>query len=140
MRKLIVSIACLFVLMVFSTLGRAQAQEQPLQNIQVLDKSMTRPQVVEFMRKINADLGVQCTFCHLPNANGQGVNPAPDDKPEKLTARKMIQMVKLLNEQDFFKGGDRKMECYTCHKGSNKIAVAPPTPPPAPARGAAPGR
>ena len=109
--------------------GRGEAPPPPpLVNIQVM-KGMTRPEIVAEMQKIRTQLGVACTFCHV-QTNGQN-DFASEAKPEKLIARQMLRMVQVINEQEFFKNGDRKVECYTCHREANKIPIAPPPPPPA---------
>ena len=56
-------------------------------------------------------LGKDCNFCHV-----QG-NFAADDKPEKATARKMVEMATAINKNHF---GDRpQVRCFTCHQGSS---------------------
>lgn len=61
-------------------------------------------------------LGKDCAFCHV-----QG-NFAADDKPEKLTARKMVTMVMAINKDNF--NGNQAVRCYTCHQGN----AHPPAP------------
>ena len=80
------------------------------------------------MTKIAQALGVQCSFCHV-----QGNFPS-DEYRTKITARRMMQMVKALNEQNFpnheTKEGDSPLgsavTCYTCHRGQQKPATVPP--------------
>ena len=55
-------------------------------------------------------LGVQCTYCHV-----QGVMDS-DDKPQKATARMMLQMTREINER--FGDGKLQVRCATCHRGS----------------------
>ena len=55
-------------------------------------------------------LGKDCAFCHV-----QG-NFAADDKPEKLTARKMVEMAMAINKNHF--DGRQQVRCYTCHQGN----------------------
>jgi photosynthetic reaction center cytochrome c subunit len=62
------------------------------------------------------DLG-GCTYCHV---QGQ---MASDDKPQKVTARAMLQMVRDLNANNF--AGEQKVTCYTCHRGNPKPATQP---------------
>lgn len=119
--------------------GQAPA-ERPLVNVQVL-KGLTRPQLVLEMQKINVQLGVACTFCHVQN-NGQNDFPA-EDKQHKLIAREMMRMVQAINDQKAVATVSRKVECWTCHRGGAGIPNAPAPPAPAapaaaPARGAAP--
>ncbi len=104
------------------------AQQAPPENLQVLSKDMTRAEVTAFMRTVAAALGVQCTHCHV----GSPADRAKDEKPEKLTARRMLQMTMAINN-DLLKGvgapaaaGTMKVTCFTCHRGSRKPLTAPP--------------
>src|SRR5262245_17344318 len=81
--------------------------EQVYKNIQVF-KGVPASQLEGDMAFITGSLGVRCNYCH--------VNPfEKDDKPTKLTARKMIQMVFDLNKGSF--NGAGAVSCYTCHRG-----------------------
>lgn len=81
--------------------------EQVYKNIQVL-RGMPASQLDTTMAFISGSLGVRCSYCH--------VNPfEKDDKPQKLAARKMIQMVFALNKGSF--NGQSAVSCYTCHRG-----------------------
>jgi Photosynthetic reaction centre cytochrome C subunit len=64
-------------------------------------------------------LGVKCNFCHV-----QG-DFASDDKPEKLTARKMLLMTRDINTH-FQDATTDMVACYTCHRGATKPLTAPP--------------
>jgi outer membrane lipoprotein-sorting protein len=102
--------------------------------VQVL-KDMSSDDLFASMNFITASLGVDCMFCHVRPFD-------KDDKDEKKTARKMLQMTMAINQQNF--KGHREVTCNTCHRGSAKpvsipaIAEAnlppgpPPPPPPAP--------
>lgn len=74
-------------------------------------------------------LGMNCLYCHVSNEARD-----LDDKPEKVTARKMFAMVKSINATTF--NGEAKVVCWTCHRGETKPAAAPPPP----ARGGFGGR
>ncbi len=74
-------------------------------------------------------LGANCLYCHVSNEARD-----LDDKPEKVTARKMFAMVKNINATMF--NGENKVVCWTCHRGEAK----PAAPPPPPARGGFGGR
>ena len=117
------------------TQGAGQAQTTPPpqgrgrapQNLQVLPKDMTTQQVQTLMRTFTAALGVECSHCHV----GTMAERFKDDKPEKLKARKMIQMVTAINT-DLLKDvgepaapGALKVTCYTCHRGALKPLTAP---------------
>ena len=86
-------------------------------NIQVL-KELPASQLMEVMHSFTHSLGVKCSFCHV-----QG-NFASDEKPEKKTARKMILMARGINK-DYF-GGNRRIGCWTCHRGATEPESKPP--------------
>jgi hypothetical protein len=99
-------------------------------NIKVL-KKLPADQLMGNMRVYARSLGVRCTFCHVETAPRQGFER--DDKPTKLTARKMIAMTANLNKRE--KALKGKVTCYTCHRGQHE-----PEPMPAmPMRDAPPG-
>ena len=105
----------------------AQGRGGPPQNLQVLPKDMTTQQVQVLMRGVAAALGVECSHCHV----GTSADRAKDDKPEKLKARKMLQMTNTINN-DLLKGvgepaaaGAQKVTCFTCHRGVLKPLTAP---------------
>jgi hypothetical protein len=89
------------------TASAEKTAEQAYKNIQVF-KGVPASQLEGDMAFITGSLGVRCNYCH--------VNPfEKDDKPTKLTARKMIQMVFDLNKGSF--NGAGAVSCYTCHRG-----------------------
>ena len=111
--------ACLVVAVIAPTPRADGAQEASrLKNIQVLTDLADR-EVGQLMQSWARQLGVKCTECHV-----QG-DFASDDMEHKLVARKMAAMVKLLNEQPFFAEGERKADCFLCHKGSTHIDRVP---------------
>jgi len=84
------------------------------------------PQFQEEMNLITQALGVTCGTCH---ARG---NFASDEKPEKLTARRMLEMTKGLNKQFFpdhqSKEGESvlgRVTCFTCHQGERTPKLPP---------------
>lgn len=83
--------------------------EQQFKNIQVL-KNIPAEQLIPTMQFIAASLGVQCDFCHVEHEMQK------DDKKEKVTARKMIEM-ELEIDKGHFKN-ELDVTCYTCHRGS----------------------
>jgi len=97
------------------------------QNLQVLSKDLTFQQVRAQMQTIAASLGVECSHCHV----GTTQERAKDDKPEKLKARKMMQLVNTINNdllKDFgppAAAGAQKVTCFTCHRGALKPLTAP---------------
>ena len=84
------------------------------------------PQFQEEMNFITQALGVTCGTCHVRG------NFASDEKPEKLTARRMLEMTKGVNTQFFPdhkpKDGESvlgRVTCYTCHQGEQKPKLPP---------------
>jgi len=89
---------------------------QQFKNIQVL-KDIPADQLIPGMQFITASLGVECQFCHVEGAFEK------DDKKPKVTARKMIEMMIILNQDNF--DGHREVTCYSCHRGSIDPVATP---------------
>jgi len=99
------------------------------QNLQVFPKDLTRQQLQPIMQGFTKALGVQCTHCHV----GGPQDRAKDEKPQKLAARRMLQMVMEINDTHLAALASvglppgtepmRKVTCMQCHRGSLK----PPT-------------
>jgi hypothetical protein len=96
--------------------GKGKAAPPP-QNLQILTPENFRPLMTVFVESLGVVNEGGCMYCHV---QGQ---MALDDKPQKKTARAMIAMVRELNEKTF--GGEQKVTCYTCHRGSPKPATQP---------------
>jgi photosynthetic reaction center cytochrome c subunit len=96
--------------------GPKKAEEQ-FKNIQVL-KGTPADQVIPGMQFISASLGVECEFCHVQGALEK------DDKKSKQTARKMMEMMFTINQENF--DGHREVTCYSCHRGSADPVATPP--------------
>lgn len=96
-------------------LGQPQQQapvrtaEQQFKNIQVF-QGMRADQLNLTMHGISSQLGVDCVHCHVWEEFDKEVKPA------KMVARRMITMVRELNQTYF--GGAQVVTCYTCHRGS----------------------
>jgi len=87
----------------------SRTTDQAFKNIQLL-KNLPEEQLIPSMQFVSASLGVGCDFCHIQGHFDQ------DDKKTKLTARKMMQMVATINQNNF--DGHREVTCNTCHAGS----------------------
>jgi len=99
----------------------APGQEKKLaeavyKNIQVL-KQEPVSNWMTVMTFMAASLGVDCNYCHVKGQFDK------DDKPAKQTARKMLQMVEMLNKE--FYGGSGPITCYACHKGQPHPKIIP---------------
>ena len=116
MRLFILFLAlCVGGVMVFA---QQQTAEQRYKNIQMF-KGLPATQLDPTMAFISGSLGVRCSYCHVPNQFEK------DDKPTKLAARRMIQMVFDLNKGSF--NGQSAVSCYTCHRGKPTPVSVPAT-------------
>jgi hypothetical protein len=90
--------------------------EQLYKNIQVL-KDLRGSELDGVMEFMCASLGVGCTYCHI--------NPwESDEKSAKRAARKMILMVRAINNEHF--NANPAVTCYTCHRGQHNSVPNPP--------------
>ncbi len=97
--------------------------EDYYKNIQVL-KGVPANQIVPMMEYMRSALGgVRCQYCHNAPPDFAG-----DDKPQKRTGRKMLQMVMDINKNTF--GGSVTVTCFTCHRGSTDPVNVPAVPEP----------
>ncbi|HEV2704403.1 MAG TPA: c-type cytochrome [Pyrinomonadaceae bacterium] len=97
--------------------AQVRTAEQRYKNIQVF-KGMPASELQSAMTFIASSLGVNCNYCHV----GGGAFEK-DDKPTKQTARRMIQMMRNINDTNF--GGQTVVTCNTCHRGSPRPAAIP---------------
>lgn len=108
----------------FAQAPAASIVESP--NVKVLT-GLTVPEFEQEMQLMTSYLGVSCGYCHEGRRNF-----ASEAKPEKLTARKMIEMTRGINQQFFpnFKPGAEesrlgKVTCFSCHQGNAKPKTTP---------------
>jgi hypothetical protein len=76
----------------------------------------------ETMGMFASSMGDDCTFCHAKEAAFRRELFA-EPTPLIMRARQMIAMVNALNKTYF--GGQPRVSCYTCHRGSSAPVVAP---------------
>src|SRR5438309_7979131 len=106
--------------------------EDVLKNVQVL-RGIPLDEFMGTMGFFAAALSLNCTDCHVKEALDNWERYA-DDTPRKQTARKMVLMVRAINQSNF--GGKREVTCYTCHRSNNRPKITPSlaeqygTPPP----------
>lgn len=103
--------------------GPAQVRtaEQQFKNIKVLTGTPAN-QLNLAMHGISGALGVDCVHCHVWEQFDKDVKPA------KQVARRMITMVRQMNDTYF--GGQQVITCYTCHRGSTRpvgVRIIPDT-------------
>ncbi|HKA19364.1 MAG TPA: photosynthetic reaction center cytochrome c subunit family protein [Blastocatellia bacterium] len=93
--------------------------EQVYKNVQTL-KGLPAGRWTMLMTMFSRSLGVDCTYCHVPNEFEK------DDKPAKLIARKMLGLTGAI-AREIYKG-PTSINCYTCHQGKAQPVSFPPTP------------
>jgi len=104
-------------------LHSAAAQEQgEFKNLKVLPKDIKGPELRAIMGTFTRALGVRCGGCHANKPGEQRLDFASDDKPEKKTARVMMQMVDDINGKYISTLEDHSnppihVQCITCHHG-----------------------
>jgi hypothetical protein len=102
-------------------------------NLKVLPKDWTGDEVMEVMHKFEADLGVDCGFCHdaaKDPATGRR-NFASDANPRKDKARVMIKMNMAINHEyltQLSPAPETRVGCGTCHRGNAKPPAFVPPP------------
>ncbi len=96
--------------------SKTKTTEEAYKNIQVL-KGLPADQLIPAMQFMTYSLGVECSFCHVEGKLDK------DDKKPKQTARKMMQMMFAINQQNF--EGKRVVTCYSCHRGSSHPLATP---------------
>ena len=77
-------------------------------------KVLTPSDFLGAMGVMTAALGYDCSNCH-PGAGTDAMDWVTDSNPKKVTARKMVEMVAVINKQNF--GGAAMVTCFTCHHG-----------------------
>lgn len=111
------------VLVCLLSLTRAGSQGAPEQkppmaedifkNVQVL-RGISVDEFIGTMGFFAASLGMNCADCHTAESADSWAKFA-DDTPRKQTARKMVLMVRAINQANF--GGAPTITCYSCHRG-----------------------
>jgi hypothetical protein len=106
--------------------------EQVRKNIQLL-KGLQESQLYQLMNFMAVSLGEECTFCHVTNGRDPKTGQInwvwdSDDKPEKQTARRMLQMVFAINGSNKIDFRQNSVTCYTCHRGQRTTVGLPSMP------------
>jgi photosynthetic reaction center cytochrome c subunit len=116
-----IAAACVLGIVPASGQTKPPMSEEVFKNIQVL-KGIPVDEFMNTMGFFAASLSLNCTSCHGVESAGDVARFA-DDTPLKQTARKMILMVKAINQGNF--AGMRRVTCYTCHRGGERPEVTP---------------
>jgi Photosynthetic reaction centre cytochrome C subunit len=92
--------------------SKEERAEQKYKNIQLL-RGIPSDRLMKVMFAFKTSLGVDCTYCHIKDQFEK------DDKSQKQTARKMIQLVRDTNTK---LGTTTRVTCFTCHRGQTRPA------------------
>ena len=114
------------LLMIFPIIISLGIMQEKPKNLQVLDFESVRD-LKKYMKTIQKNLGVKCTFCH-------DINDKSIDTEHKIIAREMMKMQIDLNKSFFAQIGDSllkhentlQISCWTCHRGSKKPQLVRP--------------
>jgi len=118
-RRLTLAVAGMSVA-AFALAGAAYAQEKPKTAAEVFKnvttstlKGITVDEFMGSMGVMAAALGWDCSDCHT----GAGTDKVvwESDTPRKVIARRMTEMVNVINKTNF--GGVQMVSCWTCHHG-----------------------
>jgi outer membrane lipoprotein-sorting protein len=122
-----IALAAAFLVSARTTRAQAESPQKPVvaeqyfKNIQVL-RGISVKEFMDTMGFFAASLGENCTFCHVEQSSGDWSKYA-EDNANKQMARKMILMMNAINKSYF--GGQRKLTCYSCHRGGEVPRVTP---------------
>lgn len=100
-----------------------QPVNEKFKNLQVLPKNITTDSLDKIMDGFNAQLGVDCKYCHVKDKKADTLIFDKDDKGEKEITRNMMRMTTDINKK-YFQFNEtvtaeqvQAVTCYTCHKG-----------------------
>jgi hypothetical protein len=100
---------------------KPQMAEDVLKNVQVL-RGISMDEFMGTMGFFASALSLNCIDCHVTEA-AMDWSKYADDTPLKQTARKMVLMVRAINQANF--GGKPGVTCYTCHRSSDTPKIVP---------------
>jgi tetratricopeptide (TPR) repeat protein len=137
-RPAVVTALLLLVLSMMATAGQAQFPDK-FTNLKVLDKDISKQELLGTMKHFAQALDVRCEFCHVQKGEGENeeMDFASDQKPEKDVARLMMRMTHTINADWVSKVGDQDdegegeheaehhhmhvtVQCMTCHRGQEQ--------------------
>jgi len=106
--------------------------EQTRKNIQLL-KGLRESELYRVMNFMAVSIGEECDFCHVVKGRdpktGQRIwEWESDEKPEKQTGRRMLQMVLMINGSNKIDFTQNSVTCFTCHHGQRSTVGLPPMP------------
>jgi hypothetical protein len=94
-----------------------ETAEAHFKNVKTDIKTLPVSQFIDNMRYFSWALNKDCEFCHVKDHFDS------DEKKEKQTARKMIEMTNSIDQNNF--EGHPDVRCFTCHEGHNRPPSRP---------------
>ena len=126
-KKIILILAiCSGMIMLQSFKYKPKQHNDKFTNLEILPSDISDKELHDIMKSFCMSLGVHCNYCHVahevPGQQRPQMDFASDDKPEKKTAREMMKMTKMINDEHLAKiktMGDplEQIRCVTCHMG-----------------------
>ena len=125
-KKIVLVIAICSAAMMLQSFRYTRHDDDKFTNLQVLPNDISGKELHDIMKNYCMALNVHCNYCHVahevPGKERPEMDFASDDKPEKKTAREMMKMTRIINEEHLAKiktMGDplEKIQCVTCHMG-----------------------
>jgi hypothetical protein len=125
-------IAALLAIAVMVGLPAARGQEKPVpdwswperaENLQFLPEDFPPQRLRAVMTGFTRALGVRCSHCHVGEEGAplSSYDFPADENPNKVTARKMLEMMKGVGEHldGIEPSGPKRVNlwCHTCHRG-----------------------
>jgi hypothetical protein len=106
--------------------------EQTRKNIQVL-KGLRESELYRVMNFMAVSIGEKCDFCHVTHGKDPKTGQTiwvweSDEKPEKQSGRRMLQMVLSINASNKIDFTQNSVTCYTCHRGQRTTVGLPAMP------------
>jgi hypothetical protein len=85
------------------------------------------------MNFMAVSIGEECDFCHVVNGRDPKTGQRnwvweSDEKPEKQTGRRMLQMVLMINGSNKVDFTRNSVTCFTCHRGQTTTVGLPSMP------------
>lgn len=133
---LFLTISIAVVISTASTHAQAPQTDKPVEqtrkNIQVL-KGLPESQLYLVMNFMAVSIGEKCEFCHVtsgkdPKTGFTNYVWESDDKPEKHSGRRMLQMVLMINGSNKIEFSQNSVTCFTCHQGRRTTVGLPAMP------------
>jgi hypothetical protein len=109
-------LVCLAIALVFLFVRVGTAVPQSLRNVQVMTE-MSERELQQTMQSWTRQFGVTCFECHVPG------DFASDAMERKVAARRMAELLRVLNETPYFAESSRKADCFMCHQGSFAVSA-----------------